>query len=407
MFVTCCILTLKPNVMKWTLFFTSTILIILISACSENPPVASFTTDSDTYNTGDTIYFQSTCENATSFDWDFDDGTGSSEEHPSHVYTEEGKFTVELMASNEDGSDIARKSLTIEKIYPCWTELASFTDMRYGHISVAYNNLVYIIAGAKKVEAYNPATDEWSLKTNAPGWGSSYSSNCILDDQVYIISGEYDSTVQVYDLKTDSWSEGTPLIHVRGDGSAVSCNGKIYVVGGYRWWPIEFFYETVVIYDPETDTWTEKQCPYQGWAPATAVVNGKIYVFGGYYGLSNGVALSTVYEYDPVLDQWEQKTSMPTGRWGAACAVVNEHIYVIGGGLDFSFDNSYANDSNTVEVYDPSSDTWDTGSPIPVERQSGAACVLDGMIYVSGGAYTTSGAENNFHVYDPACDSNQ
>jgi N-acetylneuraminic acid mutarotase len=51
---------------------------------------------------------------------------------------------------------------------------------------------------------------------------------------------------------------------------------------------------------------------------------------------------------------WEQKQDMPTLR-GASCAVViNNKIYVLGG-MNSSFVNYAVN-----EVYDPSTDTWDT-----------------------------------------------
>ena len=152
--------------MKKSYFIATAVITILVSACSENPPVASFITDADSYYTGDTIYFQSTCQNATSFDWNFADGTGSAEENPTHVYTEEGKFTVVLLATNEDGSDETSKTITVNQIYPCWTELASLPEPRQGPVSVSYNDLVYIIpAGGLptvKMDVYDPATDEWT-----------------------------------------------------------------------------------------------------------------------------------------------------------------------------------------------------------------------------------------------------
>jgi N-acetylneuraminic acid mutarotase len=199
------------------------------------------------------------------------------------------------------------------------------------------------------------------------------------------------------------------MINPHSWGSAAACNGKIYVVGGFteiNWGSREVaFCSTMEVYDPATDAWTEKECPYLGWLPVAAAVNGKFYVMGGFYGESDRNALKVVYEYDPVLDVWENKESLPTGRWGAVCVVLDDLIYVLAGGLDYTWSGFKTDDCNIVEVYDPSSDSWDTRSPVPVERTLGAACVLNGMIYYGGGAYEVSSAYDNFHVYDPACDA--
>jgi len=392
--------------MRLPISIASVAIITIVSSCKESSvlPVASFITDADSYLVGDIVYFQSTCQDATSFEWDFKDGTGSSEENPTHVYTEEGKYTVSLVASNQDGSDEASKSLNIEMSYPCWTELASLNTARHRHFSVGYNNLVYVLSGKAEfsVEAYDPATNEWTFKANRPNMNG-YPASCVMDDKVYFIGGG--TIVDIYDLETDSWSEGPPLNTGRLAASAVSCNGKIYVFCGVPAWTGGNYISTMEIYDPATETWTEKSCPIQCFDLMTAEVNGKIYLFGGYYGYTDREALNTVYEYDTEADSWEYKSSMPTGRWGAACVVLDDLIYVIGGGLDYTWDNYSTTDCNIVEVYDPSGDTWESRSPMPVARTVCAACVLNDMIYVSGGAIMFSSSHDNFHVYDPACDA--
>ncbi|MBR9919974.1 MAG: PKD domain-containing protein [Bacteroidetes bacterium] len=68
----------------------------------ETPPFASFTYALN----GDAIDFTSTSSaNATSFLWDFGDGSMSTEENPSHVYDEEGFYLVTLTVSNSCGSN--------------------------------------------------------------------------------------------------------------------------------------------------------------------------------------------------------------------------------------------------------------------------------------------------------------
>jgi N-acetylneuraminic acid mutarotase len=65
------------------------------------------------------------------------------------------------------------------------------------------------------------------------------------------------------------------------------------------------------------------------------VVNGKIYVIGGIAvaGTGNRQNLQTVEVYDPETDTWTQGVDMPTQRVGLSTSVVDGKLYAIGGGL--------------------------------------------------------------------------
>jgi PKD repeat protein len=54
--------------------------------------------------TGSIGIFTNTSNGGTSFEWDFGDGTGSTEENPMHVYEEDGDYTVTLTVTNSCGS---------------------------------------------------------------------------------------------------------------------------------------------------------------------------------------------------------------------------------------------------------------------------------------------------------------
>jgi len=64
-------------------------------------------------------------------------------------------------------------------------------------------------------------------------------------------------------------------------------------------------------------------------APSGAVLNGKLYVFGGVNGA--GVYTNSVEVYDPVSNTWTNETSLPTIRGSSAAAVANGIVYVAGG----------------------------------------------------------------------------
>ena len=61
--------------------------------------------------------FKNLSENATSFFWDFGDGTTSTEDEPSHAYVEEGFYDITLIATNDFGCvDTLFRSAEVEAV---------------------------------------------------------------------------------------------------------------------------------------------------------------------------------------------------------------------------------------------------------------------------------------------------
>jgi N-acetylneuraminic acid mutarotase len=95
-------------------------------------------------------------------------------------------------------------------------------------------------------------------------------------------------------------------------------------------------------------------------------------------------------------DTWTYKADIPTTRtWVGGC-VLNGKIYVIGGA------RSDSSATSTVEVYDPLLDTWTKMANIPSVRCYHATCTFDGKIYVfGGGPGVWSPADRSVFLYDP------
>jgi len=70
-----------------------------------NPPVADFQANAVSSCTGDIDFYDQSTGGPTSWAWDFGDGVTSSLQFPSHVYTQDGQFTVTLIAGNAFGTD--------------------------------------------------------------------------------------------------------------------------------------------------------------------------------------------------------------------------------------------------------------------------------------------------------------
>jgi len=163
---------------------------------------------------------------------------------------------------------------------------------------------------------------------------------------------------------------------------AAAVEGKIYAFGAYYYNGTTYY--TSGKYDPVTDTWiTISPIPTPRIEFATAVYENKIYVIGG---KESRASLSTVEVYDPATNSWTSRTSMPTARDSMQANVVNGKIYVISGQISLSEAHPGAIFSDATEVYDPKSDTWSSAAVIPNHVAGYASAVLDNKIYIIGGA---------------------
>ena len=79
-----------------------------------NDPDADFIPD---INGFDVTFFDNSIF-ATSYQWDFGDGFGSTESNPQHTYEDEGEFEVTLIISNLCGQDTVMKTVTIDSNFP-------------------------------------------------------------------------------------------------------------------------------------------------------------------------------------------------------------------------------------------------------------------------------------------------
>ena len=103
-------------------------------------------------------------------------------------------------------------------------------------------------------------------------------------------------------------------------------------------------------------------------------------VAGG-WSTRKGRTLNANEIYDPATDSWRAGSPMPTSRGGNAAAVVEDRMYVLGGG------NAHGPFPNN-EIYDIDSDLWTTGRPMTVGRDGLAVVALTG-------AFTRSAAVRN------------
>lgn len=150
-----------------------------------------------------------------------------------------------------------------------------------------------------------------------------------------------------------------------------------------------------------TDTWTTKSpmSTSRGFHSAN-VVDGRIYVIGGSRGSGPDAShVRTVEVYDPTTDTWTTKGDMPRAIGAGFSSEVDGKIYVFGG---------YGG-ARRVDEYDPATDTWTRKSDMPTSsRHALSTSALDGKIYTIGGyvpGVVGYPGVAIVEVYDPAMDT--
>lgn len=136
---------------------------------------------------------------------------------------------------------------------------------------------------------------------------------------------------------------------------------------------------------------------------ASAVLDGKLYVVGGQLtGVgAPGPATDMLEIYDPASGIWVTGTSMPTARMGLVVVVANSKLYAIGGRRDATSATAVA----TVEQYDPGTQLWTVKNPMPVARYFGAGTALpvglDTHVVVAGGEDASGARIKTVEEYNP------
>lgn len=80
---------------------------VMTWACQipSNPPVADFQANAITSCTGEITFEDQTTGGPNAWNWNFGDGSASTLQNPTHIYQQDGTYTVTLIASNNIGSD--------------------------------------------------------------------------------------------------------------------------------------------------------------------------------------------------------------------------------------------------------------------------------------------------------------
>jgi Kelch motif len=279
------------------------------------------------------------------------------------------------------------------------------------------------------------ASDTWitraDLPTNRTELATATVTNAAGQSVVYAMGGTiwelpYPGTpvakVTAYNVVTNTWTTRQPLPKaLASTNGAGVLNGKIYVTGGYSHGGIRWWWPTVFMYDPATNTWTRKRDmpkpngQYPAGGGVTGVIGGTLYVVSDcFLKDSTGGDLSPgcnplFLRYNPTTDQW---VILPP-PFSPAIHAGNPSIGGVIDGKFYVMASSYnattgSNDAHFA-VYDPATNKWTTRTPLAHGLYGAASAVLGRKLYVMGGSGTNDLGEQDVLdvniAYDPMTDA--
>lgn len=187
----------------------------------------------------------------------------------------------------------------------------------------------------------------------------------------------------------------------------VPVDGDVLVVGGID--DRGNYVREVESYDPDTDTWSARASWEEPGLAWLSVIGDEVCMVGGYQDLDQPVRAS-VDCYDPASDTWRRGAPIPGSYTSLYPAVHDGKLYLLGG--------TAVEDTNPVapvdwaQVYDPADDSWTDLAPLPAARGLMAAQTVAGKIYLVGGYSDATFAdregspeEQEMLVYDPSNDT--
>uniref|UniRef100_A0A8C5QBP8 Intracisternal A particle-promoted polypeptide n=1 Tax=Leptobrachium leishanense TaxID=445787 RepID=A0A8C5QBP8_9ANUR len=253
------------------------------------------------------------------------------------------------------------------------------------------------------VERYDTFSQYWCTVSSLHRARSGMSV-AVLEGKIYVLGGEKDSMifdcVECYDPVHKQWTSVSCLNVPRCGLGACACHGTIYALGG---WVGAEIGDSIERFSPEENTWQvvgRMSVPRYNFACCER--EGLIYVVGGVS--RDGNELTTAEVYDPIANRW---TSLPPMRYCRAylgLAVLDDHMYAVGGW------NETQDALSLVERFSFEEEQWVEVAPMRNRRAGVSVINVSGMLYAVGGRASVQNFSapvtfDSVEIYDPHSDS--
>jgi hypothetical protein len=205
-------------------------------------------------------------------------------------------------------------------------------------------------------------------------------------------------SVKAYNVATNTWTGKLARVGVFYSNGVGKLGSRLYFSGGYA--------EAGNLPDATTEMWAydysndrmikRASLPIFSAQGLSGVINGKLYVLPGACS-GNGYPdrgycaveeTRRFYRYDPAANAWVTRARAPHFHRQGAAGVIDGKLYVTGGS------------STALDVYDPATNTWRSRASIPVGGPSSGA-VIGGQFYVVVQHFNGSTPDHRLYSYNP------
>jgi hypothetical protein len=209
-------------------------------------------------------------------------------------------------------------------------------------------------------------------------------------------------SAELFNPTTNTWRPAAPMLTARSSAvAALLTNGEVLITGGEQHGeqhmpgPGSVWAGGAETYDPRTNTWTPFPSPELDEVSELVVLpSGWLFVLGWSYKESEPTLAGALY--DPETGTWERTAAPAHPRHDATLALLQDGNVLAIGGFTISeprtpFEAGVETAQDTVEEYDPLTNTWRELAPLREARSYGTATVLaDGEVFVDGGEHQIS-----------------
>ena len=276
----------------------------------------------------------------------------------------------ELVAASRETLNFVLRSM--ECIFDPYCENAAKTPRK---CLQRYTDVIFV-CGGRTALCYVPQGDVWY---QLPDMLFEHENHAVVQyrDKVCIFGGQLVGpgkcrVIEYFLSSTNCWV----AVEGRHEYDFCSClsvlDGCIYALFG----------QTIILYKLD-----EGSCEAVADPPTVrygaCLVSDKrhLYLVGG-IDLRLSQEFKTVERFDPILATWEEVAAMNEARYNAFGAAMNGKIYIAGG---IKENEGHFTVLKSCEVYDPSTNEWQTISDLKVCRQAANMVCFREALYVVGG----------------------
>ncbi|NOK14577.1 Kelch repeat-containing protein, partial [Corallococcus exercitus] len=317
---------------------------------------------------------------------------------------------VLVAGGRSSGTVMAPSAELFDPVTGTWKGVMRLATARFAHTATLLTSGRVLVVGGLSggaplatTELFDPESETWSPADVMTTGRALHTATLLGDGRVLVAGGQGAGTpvltsAELFNPETGAWTPAGTMSVARASGTATLLpSGHVLLAGGNT--------ATAVtdLFSPATGTWSTTG-PMENARQehsATLLPNGKVLIAGGTTTGGYNQMIAASETYDPVTGRWTATAAMPAAhKWHTASLMPDGRVLVVGGVA--SQNAGWALGTNTTEVYNPTTGTWQRGGLLQVARGDHTATLLpSGRLLIAGGYNFTTNASDINHLNNP------